>query len=383
MVSKIARELCSGSIPSNKNVLAMTFSVNAAIRIKNSVKELLPEITENPKSLLRRIDVANYHNFAMRLLFKYGYLLSDELCCLSDFKILDDNSAKKLLPEAERDVFSKFQEHLVNVDYGSLRANFDTYWMILKNELFSQKIITYNGILVAAIKLLQLDSFSKFYCNYYRMVIIDEFQDTTFLGYMLVDCLISDNKAIFLGDDVQQIYGFLGAIDNALGRVSIKYNAKQISFKNNYRFKNNARMKATDLFVRWYAENYSPSPNNAAILVKELQTDGQEVEFISQGINKILAIDSSVAILVRAGWQGNIIVNELEDKNIHFFNALYLEQDLEVTNFYNIAIEEYHKSVAGKAAPSALNRCLSAVKARESEVYTDPSRKFIFILCLN
>ena len=33
MISKIARELCSGSISSNKKVLAMTYSVNAAIRI--------------------------------------------------------------------------------------------------------------------------------------------------------------------------------------------------------------------------------------------------------------------------------------------------------------------------------------------------------------
>ena len=378
MVSKIAWELCSGLIPNNKKVLAMTFSVNAAIRIKNSVKLLLPNLTENPKSLLRRIDIANYHNFAMRLLYKYGHLLSEDLANLSEFKILDDKAATNLLPEEEKNRFSELQEHLINIDYVSLHASIESYWMTLKNDLIPQKYITYNGILVGAIKLLQLDSFKKFYRNYYQMIIIDEFQDTNLLGYMLAECLISTNKAIFLGDDVQQIYGFLGAIDDALGRVSIKYNAKQISFKTNYRFKNNGRMMNTDLLVRWYAEYYNPCSTNAAILIKELESDIQEVEFISQGIKRIVDTNDSVAVLVRAGWQGNIIVNKLEKDNIPFFNALYSEQDTEYMNFYKIAIEEFHKCVSGKAVQRSLNKCLAAVKARESEVYTSSDKKYIF-----
>ena len=47
MVSKIARELSNGHILSNKKILAMTFSVNAAMKIKDSLKALLPEIVEN------------------------------------------------------------------------------------------------------------------------------------------------------------------------------------------------------------------------------------------------------------------------------------------------------------------------------------------------
>ena len=40
MVSKIAWELSSGHILSNKKVLAMTFSVNAAMKIKDALKTL-------------------------------------------------------------------------------------------------------------------------------------------------------------------------------------------------------------------------------------------------------------------------------------------------------------------------------------------------------
>ena len=58
------------------------------------------------------------------------------------------------------------------------------------------------------------------------MIIIDEFQDTNLLGYLLVEKLVSNNVVIFLGDEIQKIYGFLGAIDDALGFVRKRYNAK-------------------------------------------------------------------------------------------------------------------------------------------------------------
>ena len=96
MISKIARELCVGTILGNKKVLAMTFSVNAAMRIKDAVKKLLPDIVDDPKALLNKVDIANYHNFAMRLLHKYGYILNSNFTNLSCFKIIDDSALSDL-----------------------------------------------------------------------------------------------------------------------------------------------------------------------------------------------------------------------------------------------------------------------------------------------
>ena len=92
MVSKIARELSNGHILSNKKILAMTFSVNAAMKIKDSLKALLPELVENIQQYLTKVDVANYHNFAMRILFKHGYCLNGEFTHLSEFKIVDEDN---------------------------------------------------------------------------------------------------------------------------------------------------------------------------------------------------------------------------------------------------------------------------------------------------
>lgn len=380
MISKIARELCVGTILGNKKVLAMTFSVNAAMRIKDAVKKLLPDIVDDSKALLNKVDIANYHNFAMRLLHKYGYILNSNFTNLSCFKIIDDSALSDLdlLSSTEKSEFKKFEDAIKSIDYNELCDSIDIYWNILNSKLVNSNIITYNGILVAAIKLLSIENISNFYSLYYQMIIIDEFQDTNLLGYLLMDKLIINNKAIFLGDDVQKIYGFLGAINDALGTVLERYNAKIISFKKNYRFMNNERMKQLDLFIRDYAENYQLSEKCATILLKKLISDSSEVEFISKGVRRILNTESNVAVLVRTGWQGSIIVDNFEKEGIPFFNALYSETDNEYIKFYRIAVEEFHKNVLGKAVQSALRKCLKAIKNRENEIYSDSSKKYVF-----
>jgi len=170
MVSKIARELCSGSISSNKKLLAMTYSVNAAIRIKESVKNLLPEIVSNPVVLLKKVDIANYHNFAMKLLHKYGYALNNELINLNDFQIMDEKSVIRqgLLTTSEEYEFDKLEDALLSFKNQDLSECLNSYWNILNNKLINQKVITYNGILVAAIQLLSIESISHFYSSYIR-----------------------------------------------------------------------------------------------------------------------------------------------------------------------------------------------------------------------
>ncbi|URW89962.1 UvrD-helicase domain-containing protein [[Ruminococcus] torques] len=67
----------------------------------------------------------------------------------------------------------------------------------MNKKLISNHTITYNGILISAIKLLRKNQISSFYKKYYQMIIIDEFQDTNLLGYLLIKKLIGDNVVIF------------------------------------------------------------------------------------------------------------------------------------------------------------------------------------------
>lgn len=381
MVSKIARELCMGHISTNKKVLAMTFSVNAAMKIKDSLKSLLPDLVENSEYYLKKVDIANYHNFAMRILFKHGYCLNTEFTNLSDFKIVDDRSRllDSILTRADTDKLSMVDDAVKSSNKKELRNALDDYWNILNRKLITNRVITYNGILIAAIKLLCKRQVSSFYKEYYQMLIIDEFQDTNLLGYLLIKKLISQNTVIFLGDDVQKIYGFMGAVDGIFGMVSENFEAKEIEFHNNYRFRTNERMKKLDLLIRDYATNYCPSEFEASILLKKLESDAEEDQFIVDGVSKIISnSDEKVAVLVRAGWQGKSIVDELEQRGIAYFNALFRETDPEYIKFYSIAIEEFNYNVLGKAVQRDLQKCLQAIQKRKNEIYYNPEKKYIY-----
>lgn len=381
MVSKIARELSTGHIPANKKVLAMTFSVNAAMKIKDSLKTLLPELVENTDKYISKVDIANYHNFAMRLLFKHGYSLNPEFSNLFEFKVVDDSSRvlDAFIISSDSDKLKAFDDAVKNSNKDNLINSLDDYWDILNRKLIKNHVITYDGILVAAIKLLCKRQVSSFYKNYYQMIIVDEFQDTNLLGYLLIKKLIGDNIVIFLGDDVQKIYGFLGAVNGIFNMLIETYPVIEIEFHNNYRFRTNERMKNLDSLIRDYAENYGPSGLEASVLLKKLDSDEEEDEFIVEGIDRIISnLDDKVAVLVRAGWQGNSIVTKLDEKGIKYFNALFRETDPEYLKFYSIAIEEFHNITSGRAVQRDLQKCLEAVKSREHEIYQQDDRKFIF-----
>lgn len=379
MVSKIARELSLGNIESNKKILAMSFSVNASIRIKSDVKELLPSLVNNPKLLLKKLDIANYHNFAMRLLHKYGFYLNKEFINLSEFRIISDSIVKKenLISSSDNYIIEELTKVVSSFDFSQIKSVMDQYWETINNTLINKKIITYNGILIAAIKLLSNDNIKKFYTNYYSMIIIDEFQDTNILSYLFIKSLIDNNKVVFLGDGIQRIYGFLGALDDVFQRVETDYSPQIISFKNNYRY-NNTSMKELDYLIRAYVDQYIDPKLESSILIKKLQSDAEEVNFISEGIKNIIESNCNVAILLRAGWQGGIIAEKLKGESIHFFNGLYSENDCEFINFYNVAIEEFYNNVSGNAVQSSLKKCLQAIKNREHEIYTNDQKKYIF-----
>ena len=78
MVSRIAYLYSKGKIPNPKKVLALTFSVNAAIKKKKDISAKLPElipVNDNPINLGEKATITNYHGFCKSVLKKYGHLV--------------------------------------------------------------------------------------------------------------------------------------------------------------------------------------------------------------------------------------------------------------------------------------------------------------------
>lgn len=82
MISRIAYLFASGQIPSPKRILGLTFSVNAALKVKREVAGKLPSLLglqNSPVSIGEKVTITNYHGFCKGILKKYGYLIADAL----------------------------------------------------------------------------------------------------------------------------------------------------------------------------------------------------------------------------------------------------------------------------------------------------------------
>ena len=94
MISRIAYLFASGRIPNPKRILGLTFSVNAALKVKREVAEKLPALfgTKNsPIAIGERVTVTNYHGFCKGVLKKYGYLVANEFRKdINTFKAIGD-----------------------------------------------------------------------------------------------------------------------------------------------------------------------------------------------------------------------------------------------------------------------------------------------------
>ncbi|URW88689.1 hypothetical protein M5E84_13140 [[Ruminococcus] torques] len=91
-------------------------------------------------------------------------------------------------------------------------------------------------------------------------------------------------------------------------------------------------MKALDLFIRDCVENFRPSHLKSTIHLKHLANDTEEDKFIVRGIERIISNrDSKVAVLVRAGWQGDSIAEILNKRG---FCILMLYSEKLIQNIY-------------------------------------------------
>jgi len=198
-------------------------------------------------------------------------------------------------------------------------------------------MIPYNAILTITIKLLRDNpNILDFYKKYFVAILVDEFQDTNFLSWTLLHQFIDSNehlKLIFLGDSLQRIYGFIGAVPNLITRVADLYNMTEIRLNQNYRFKDNQQMLLLDSNIRKNAENpRNPDIQDIAnIDFLWLTNQHNESLHIINKVNKILEDNENVKISILAKSRGkniDFIINEFSQHNIPYFYALFTDDDI-------------------------------------------------------
>lgn len=361
MVSKIAYMIATGEIPNPKKLLALTFSVNAAYKIKKDVTQQVPALlSETGLNVVPtdKLFVSNYHGFCRSILKKYGMVFHSNLKSIDTLQSLDDANAKNIqqavkgLTYDEAQLLSNYSEALKNIEKKFLSTNFDIYCDIVIKKLIPAEAISYNGILTLVLKLFrEHPKILEFYQKYFTAVLVDEYQDTNLVSYRLLQHLITDStKVILLGDSLQRIYGFIGAVPDLLTISEQKFNLTKIKLSKNYRFASNPDMLQLDSNIRRNAEDPTCPKILKDAAINLITCDDQQEES-SKIVELAISLSQrgNVAILVKQrGENVNRIIEQLAEDKVPFFFGLFTDEQPDYIRFHRHCLFEFIELLKSK-----------------------------------
>ncbi len=352
MISRIAYLFASGGVPNPKRILGLTFSVNAALKVKRDIAEKLPTLLgaqNSPVALGEKVTVTNYHGFCKGILKKYGYLIADALRKdINLFKAVEDSKISGR-PELSTALTPEEIERLIVMETAVKEArvpdapSIHTYNEIISKKLLPLDFITHNAIILFVLEIFErFPEVRKFYQNYYPLIVVDEFQDTNCIAWKLLESIIvrDHTQLVFLGDRLQRIYGFIGALPDIMGMVTEQYNMTHVALSKNYRFRNNLEMLKLDKNIRENAaSSFTPTITDAdvaqlpAFWGRTQQEEAQKVVTKVQGL--IADSTDRVTILFRArGRNAEIVEEEFSTRGVPYFYGMFTDDDPEYVDFH-------------------------------------------------
>ncbi len=303
------------------NIVAVTFTNKAANEMKERIAQLINDDTSD-------MWVSTFHSFCLRILrqeitewhrYKKGFQIIDEedtlkvakkaleALKLGDVKN-DEISPKTLLNLISQD---KNQEKLVFTSpyqksvYESVKPLYD-------EELLVNNVMDFDDIIVNTITYLNENpSELKYYKDYFKYILVDEFQDTNYLQYQLIKLLTNDNKNVFVvGDQDQSIYSFRGAkVGNIKTFMDDFPEYELIKLEENYRSNphilNLANKVISQNKDRIDKNLFTSKTDGEKPILTICKTDNSEIDFIFREIIKLTRSGykySDITILYRSNY---------------------------------------------------------------------------------
>ena len=324
-----AEELCRLDPAAPWSVIAITFTNKAANELKSRLATMLGPSAEDVWAM-------TFHSACCRILRRdidrLGYDRSFTIYDTSDSErvikeiLKERNLDEKIFPPRNvLGMFSKAKDKLRTPEDFAFDAG-DDYRMKRIAELYgeyqkrlkSSNALDFDDIILLTVQLLQnFEDVREYYQRKFRYVLIDEYQDTNHLQYLLSSLLAGGYRNIcVVGDDDQSIYRFRGAtIENILSFEKQYRGAKLIRLEQNYRstqmildaansvISNNRGRKGKKLWTK--------NGTGEKILHYEASNETDEANFV---LNSILSESrgqnyKNFAILYRTNAQSNALEN--------------------------------------------------------------------------
>ncbi|MBR4892683.1 MAG: UvrD-helicase domain-containing protein [Clostridia bacterium] len=313
------------------NILAITFTNKAAQEMRDRIKNLVGDIAD-------KMWICTFHSACVKILRqdidKLGYDKSFAIYDAMDSKTLIKDCMDELHIDEKvisHKVFmsyiSSFKDKYISPDEVSdyqgkdnISNEVQRVYKLYQAKLKKFNALDFDDLIFQTVRLFktQKEVLSKWQ-NRFKYIVVDEYQDTSKIQYMLISLLgkVSKNVCV-VGDDDQSIYKFRGAdISNILSFEKQFDNAEVIKLEQNYRSTKNILNSANSVIA-----------NNIKRKNKKLWTDNQEGEKINL-LNPYDEKDEAAKI-------GDVIENYVKKGNRYSDVAILYRM-----NAQSRAIEEY------------------------------------------
>lgn len=376
--------LASGEVRPPKKILALTFSVAAARRMRADLGATMSAL---PGSVTKRFEdsvmATNFHGFAWSLLRRYWRSLLLPVS-VDELSMVDDNNAVNELVSRggrlfwdEKNVFSSFLRSMRNGQVEDLRRRIRPFNRIIKDRFASSGLLPYSGMISLAIELLA--DFSKlrsYLSTAFPVLLVDEAQDTNALCYIFLKGLLSDESGICMfGDPIQRVYGFIGAMEGLKAKATTDLCLSPLELEHNHRFSGGSIVGELGAAIRSHMKGaiVGGTPR-LPIFVGAAQQD-EATAIVSKVTALIQVGGGKIAILVRKrGALADLIMNELVKEEMPYFNGLFSDTAPEFIEFNVFALSRITDAASGEKGVS-LSAADKIIDSVSNELLTG-SRRF-------
>lgn len=335
-----ADSLCRVNPVAPWNIIAITFTNKAANELKERLRNILGEEAQSVWAM-------TFHSACCRILRRdierlgYGkhftiYDASDSeriiKSIVKDLGLDDKTFPAKNVCSAisrEKDRFITPQEMLEraesNCDYRALHVA--KIYQIYQDALFDNNAVDFDDIIFLTVRLLrENDDLRNYYQKKFRYVLVDEYQDTNHIQYLLTSLLAGHYQNIcVVGDDDQSIYRFRGAtIENILNFEKMYRSCRTIRLEQNYR-STQCILDAANAVIahnigRKGKRLWTANPSGEQVSVFQAMNESHEASYIA---SKILSNSNGrefgkYAILYRTNAQSNSLEYALKRNGIPY-----------------------------------------------------------------
>ncbi|MDE5912596.1 MAG: UvrD-helicase domain-containing protein, partial [Muribaculaceae bacterium] len=341
---KIVHLLTSGYEP--WRILALTFTNKAAREMRERIQNMVGNNTA------AKLWMGTFHSIFARILrahtdrigFKPGFTIYDSADSKALVKLiikemdLDDkiykvstvlsaiSSAKNALISVQQ---YKNSKEIIEADKRARRPMTYAIYAAYVNRCFKANAMDFDDLLYFTNVLLRDNhDILHHYQEFFRYVLVDEYQDTNFAQHLIVSMLTRETRRLtVVGDDAQSIYSFRGAnIDNILRLQEAYPGLKTFKLERNYRSTKTLTNAANSLIAKNTRQIrktvFSENDVGQAIEVVQSFSDFEEGYIVANRITSLRASQhdsfEDYAILYRTNAQSRVLEESLRKRNIPY-----------------------------------------------------------------